>query len=85
MPPPHIHSNREGETSSTHRTPLGAFGASILAPAALDLGGRFQFLDPPLPFGVCPSSTFLTLCEDEKNKAREIRVVYNTAVATEPM
>ena len=38
----------EGETLSPHPTPLGAFGASILAPAALDLAPRLQILDPPL-------------------------------------
>jgi len=47
----------EGDAPSPNPTPLGAFGASILAPAALDHSAldlappRLQILDPPLAVG----------------------------------
>jgi len=37
-PSPDPSASGEGDTTSPHPTPLGAFGASILAPTALDLG-----------------------------------------------
>jgi len=41
--------NGEGDTPSPHPTPLGAFGASILAPSALDLSAfGASSLNPPI-------------------------------------
>ena len=40
--------------------PLGAFSASILAPAALDLGPRLQILDPPLVIYAPVSTPYLS-------------------------
>ena len=58
MPPPQTPPHWEGGTPSPNHTALGAFGASILAPAALGHSAIFglrrstlaplQILDPPL-------------------------------------
>ena len=44
QPPPQTSPLGEGDTPSPHPTPLSAFGASILAPTALDLGLRSDCL-----------------------------------------